>query len=456
MSLEEKRLAAARKLVNEVASKLEADLCLELWNGEILPLAPQARSDIRFVLRSPHAVRRILTRPRLMTLFELYAEQEVDIVGGSPLEAADRWNHSKALATARSFPKLRLLGAAVPFLFGRAPKAAHLPRFEGNVSVNYSAGRNDKELIQFHYDVSNEFYQLFLDSEMVYSSAYFPSPDSSLEEAQQTKLDRICRKLQLKAGDRLLDLGCGWGGLICHAAKHFGVTAHGVTLAQNQLDFCNAKIEREGLGDRVKVELRDYRSIEPLRQYDAIAQIEMFEHVGLKNHDRHFIHMRELMTPNGRYLHQASVRRALLDMSKFGRETAYMSVIRRYIFPGGEMDHIGMTATSLERHGFEIHDIEPMRMHFHLTLKRWVENLWVNRERASAMVGWERTRLWLLYLSMCCISFQRGGINVFQTVATRRIHGPSILPLRRGQWFQEDRTTGLDCHTAELEDALRQ
>ncbi|MDT3381829.1 cyclopropane-fatty-acyl-phospholipid synthase family protein [Labrys neptuniae] len=437
MNLEEKRLAVTRRLVGEVADKLGADLSLELWNGEVLPLGPHARDDIRFVLRSPEAIRRMLTRPRLMTLFELYAEQEVDIVGGSPLQAAARWNHSKALATGRSFPKMKLLGFATPFLFGRMAKAAPLPSFDGSVPMHYAKGRDDKELIQFHYDVSNEFYQLFLDPEMVYSAAYFPSPEASLEDAQRTKLDRICQKLQLKPGDRLLDIGCGWGGLVCHAARHYGVTAYGVTLAQRQLEFCQAKIEREGLGDKVKVELRDYRNIEPSGQFDAVAQIEMFEHVGLKNHDRHFIHMRDLMTPDGRYLHQASVRRALFDMSKFGRETAYMRVIRRYIFPGGEMDHIGMTATNLERHGFEIHDIEPMRMHFYLTLKRWVDNLWANRERARAMVGWERTRLWLLYLSMCCISFQRGGINVFQTVATRRIHGPSILPLRRAEWFQE-------------------
>jgi len=437
MNANPKQLHSARSLIREAAQTLEADLSIELWNGEVLPLGPNARDDIRFVVRSPNAVRRLLKKPKLMTLFELYAEQELDLVGGSPLEAANRWDHTKGLKTGRAFSRVRLARAVLPFMVGKIQKAADLPGYDRSVAQHYAGGRNDQELIAFHYDVSNEFYALFLDPEMVYSSAYFPRFDSSLAEAQQSKLDRICRKLQLKPGDRLLDIGSGWGGLICHAAKHFGVTAHGVTLSERQLEWCRAKIAREGLGDRVTVELRDYRAIEPKQQYDAVAQIEMFEHIGIDNHDRHFIHMRELMAPGGRYLHQASVRRAILDVKNFRKETPYMGIIRRFIFPGGEMDHIGMTATNLERHGFEIHDIEPMRMHFFLTLKAWVENLWANREQAIAIVGAQRTRLWLLYLSMCARSFERGVINVFQTVATKRVNGPSELPLRRAMWFEK-------------------
>lgn len=435
MAFETARLREIRALVSEISPVLQADLSLELWTGEVLPLGPGARDDVRIVVRSPSAVQRLLRKPRLMTIFELYAEEEVDITGASPLEATNRWDHTKALKAGRLFSKARLARAALPFLFGGAAKASDLPDFTASVSHEYAKGRDDKELIQFHYDVSNEFYGLFLDPEMVYSSAYFPTADATLAEAQRNKLDRICRKLQLKPDEKLLDIGSGWGGLICHAAKHFGVTAQGVTLSERQLEFCNAKIAREGLGDRVKVELRDYRTLEGKQQFDAIAQIEMFEHVGLDNHDRHFIHMKSLMNAGGRYLHQASVRRAILDVSKFRKETPYMGIIRRFIFPGGEMDHIGMTATNLERHGFEIHDIEPMRMHFHLTLKHWVDNLWANREEASRIAGWPRTRLWLLYLSMCCKSFERGVINVFQTVATKRVNGPSLLPLTRAEWF---------------------
>lgn len=287
MTTSQKQIDSARALIQEAARTLEADLSIELWNGEVLPLGPGARDDIRFVVRSPNAVRRLLKKPRLMTLFELYAEQELDLVGGSPLEAANRWDHTKGLRTGRAFSKMRLVRGMWPFLANRTQKADDLPGYDRSVAQHYAGGRNDKDLIAFHYDVSNAFYALFLDPEMVYSSAYFPSFDASLAEAQQMKLDRICRKLQLKPGDRLLDIGSGWGGLICHAAKHYGVTAQGVTLSERQLEWCNAKIAREGLGDRVHVELRDYRTIAPQQQFDAIAQIEMFEHLGIDNHDRH-------------------------------------------------------------------------------------------------------------------------------------------------------------------------
>ncbi len=430
------RLNATRSLIAHAAKTLQGDLAIEMWNGEVVPLGPDARQDIRIVVRSPQAVRRLLRKPRLMTIFELYAEQEIDIVGASPLAAADRWDHTKGLRTGRSFTKMQLARAAAPFLVGGEGKPADLPAHAREVAAHYASGRDDKELIAFHYDVSNEFYALFLDPEMVYSSAYFPSEDAALAKAQQVKLDRICQKLQIKPGDRLLDIGSGWGGLICHAARHYGATCHGVTLSERQLEWCEAKIAREGLQDKVRVELRDYRTLEGKGDYDAVAQIEMFEHVGLDNHDRHFLHMRALMAPGGRYLHQASVRRATPNLDDFRKETPYMSIIRRFIFPGGDMDHIGMTATNLERHQFEIHDIEPMRMHFHLTLRHWVENLWARREEASALVGWERTRLWLLYMSMCAKSFERGVINVFQTVATKRVNGPSLLPLRRAEWFE--------------------
>lgn len=436
LDLDSARLSQVRQLVKEIAPVLGADASLQLWNGEVLPLGPNARDDVRFVVRSPQAVQRLLRKPKLMTIFELYAEEELDITGASPLTATYRWDHLNGLKAGRHFPKSRLVRAALPFVIGSAKKASELPDFVGSVENEYAKGRDDKELIAFHYDVSNEFYGLFLDPEMVYSSAYFPREDASLAEAQQLKLDRICQKLQLKPGDRLLDIGSGWGGLVCHAAKHYGVTAYGVTLSERQLEFCKAKIAREGLEGRVRVELRDYRTLEGKEQYDAIAQIEMFEHIGIDNHDRHFIHMKSLMANGGRYLHQASVRRAILNVANFRKETPYMGIIRRFIFPGGEMDHIGMTATNLERHGFEIHDIEPMRMHFHLTLKHWVENLWANREEARRIAGWPRTRLWLLYLSMCCRSFERGVINVFQTVATKRVNGPSEMPLTRAQWFK--------------------
>jgi cyclopropane-fatty-acyl-phospholipid synthase len=430
-NLEERRLTAARALAAEIANHLQGDISLELWNGEILPLGANACASVRIAVRSPGAVRRLLLRPRLMTIVELYAEGELDVVGASPLEASRRYDHFRSLDLAKNVNRRVALKSALPFLFGGA-EGSTIGAYGKNVDRHFSRGRNDKELIAFHYDVSNEFYALFLDSEMVYSCGYFAARDTPLDEAQIAKLDRICRKLQLKSGDRLLDIGCGWGGLICHAAKNYGAQCHGVTLSQKQFDFAKAKIERLGLGDRINLELRDYRSLEAREAYDKIAQIEMFEHVGRDNHDRHFEHIKTLLRPRGLYLHQASTRWATPDIHKFREPTRYQKVITRYIFPGGELDYIGLTTTNLERHGFEVHDVEAMREHFELTLEHWTARLYASREKAAAEIGWARTRLWILYFSLFCRSFERCTIGVFQTLASKRRIGLSGLPLARG------------------------
>jgi cyclopropane-fatty-acyl-phospholipid synthase len=271
---------------------------------------------------------------------------------------------------------------------------------------------------------------------MVYSCGYFESPQTSLADAQIAKLDRICRKLQLRPGDRLLDVGCGWGGLLVHAAQKFGAQCHGVTLSQAQFDYVTEKIGRLGLGDKIKLELRDYRSIDAPESYDKIAQIEMFEHVGLDNHDLHFAHIRKLLRPRGLYIHQASTRWATPDIAKFREPTRYQKVVTRFIFPGGELDYIGLSTTNLERHGFEVHDIEGLREHFHLTLERWTQRLYENREAAIKEIGLAKTRLWLLYLSLFASSFERSTMGVFQTLASKRQIGPSGLPLARRDLFK--------------------
>jgi cyclopropane-fatty-acyl-phospholipid synthase len=286
-------------------------------------------------------------------------------------------------------------------------------------------------LIRFHYDVSNDFYALFLDSQMVYSCGYFPTPDTSLDDAQATKLDRICRKLRLRPGDRFLDIGCGWGGLLIHAARNYGVQGHGVTLSQAQFDYANAKVAELGLSDRIKIEMRDYRAIEAPEGYDKVAQVGMFEHVGLDNHDRHFAHVHKLLRPRGLYMHHAITRWATPDLSKFRKPTRYQKVISRFIFPGGELDYVGLTATNLERHGFEVHDVEGMREHYQLTLERWLDRLYENREVAAAEVGKTRMRLWMLYFALFARAFERGTIGIFQTLASKRSVGASGLDLAR-------------------------
>jgi cyclopropane-fatty-acyl-phospholipid synthase len=427
---------AAEAIARIVAAHLQADLSLKLWDGRIVPLGDGARSDILLSVASPGAARRLLLRPRLMTLFELYGAGELAIEGGTPLEAAARWDHLRALALARNIPRWRVARHLLPLLTARAaPPSADSPGYRERIAARPEQGRDDRKLIAFHYDVSNAFYALFLDAEMVYSAGYFPEGVSDIDTGQRAKLDMICRRLRLAPGMRLLDIGCGWGGLACHAAQHFGVSVHGVTLSQEQFDYARAKVARLGLEGRVTIELRDYRTLDGEGCYDAIAQIEMFEHLGIDSHDRHFALMRRLLRMRGRYLHQASTRRATFDLASFRKPTAYQQVITRFIFPGGELDHIGMTVTNLERHGFEVHDVENWREHFQRTLELWTERLWARREEAAQEIGIVRTRLWLLYFSLFALAFQRGTCLVFQTLATKREPGPSGLPMSRADLY---------------------
>jgi cyclopropane-fatty-acyl-phospholipid synthase len=238
----------------------------------------------------------------------------------------------------------------------------------------------------------------------------------------------------MKEGDDFLDIGCGWGGLVCHAAKTYGVNAHGVTLSREQYDFVQAKIARMGLQARIKVELRDYRGLTTPNSYDKIAQIEMFEHLGIDNHDRHFAQMHRLLRRRGLYLHQASTRMATRDLGAFRKTSNYMKALTRFVFPGGEMDYIGLSTTNLERHGFEVHDIEALREHFQRTLEHWVARLHGRMDEASAAIGHVRARHWLAYLTLSAMGFERNGISCFQTLATKRRNGPSGVPLARASY----------------------
>lgn len=428
----DRRLPAARRIIAHVAELLQADLSVRLWNGEVLPLGPGARDDIQIVIARPSVVRRLLLKPGLMTLFEMFASGDLRVEGGSPLEAADRWDHGRAVHLAKRTDKVMVAREAIPFLLGGSDDAAtQLPAWDatGDDGVGRDKGaRRDQDFIQFHYDVGNDFYGLFLDPRMVYSSAYFTRPDASLEEAQAEKLDRICRKLRLQPGQRMLDVGCGWGGLACWAAENYGVHVHGVTLSQAQLDHAQARVRLLKLEDRITLELKDYREVDEPGGYDAIAQVEMFEHAGFANHERHFNQIHRLLKPGGLYFHQASVRRGGRDAI---RPTATTRVITRFIFPGGELDTIGMTVTNLGRLGFETLDVEDMREHFELTLREWTRRLYDNRDAAYAMVGEARARLWLIYFALFAKGFERGSVLVYQTVAQRRRPGPSGLPLDR-------------------------
>ncbi|RZJ91540.1 MAG: class I SAM-dependent methyltransferase, partial [Brevundimonas sp.] len=398
MSKPDPRIDAARRMASHFADLLQADLSLRLWTGEVLPLGPNARDDILLRIESPSAVRRLMLRPGLMTVFELVAEGLIAVEGGSVLDAYDRWDHGKAIHLIKTVDKGLILKNALPFLFGRSDRGNAVPtwdaRGEDGVGAKRS-GRKDKAYIAFHYDVSNAFYQLFLDPEMAYSCGYYADEDTSLAEAQTAKFDRICRKLRVKPGDRLLDIGCGWAGLSCWAAEKYGAKVLGVTLSEEQLAFGRAKVEAAGLSGRVELKLLDYREV--TGKFDKIAQCEMFEHVGFANHDAHFTLMHKLLKPGGLYFHQASVRRGGSDPRNIAPTTDATRVMARFIFPGGELDTIGMTVTNLGRLGFEVSDVEDLRDHYMRTTRSWSERLYANRAAAEAEVGPARVQLWLMY-----------------------------------------------------------
>ncbi|MDB5414061.1 MAG: SAM-dependent methyltransferase [Rubritepida sp.] len=431
--MSEPRLTALRSLISSVGAKLDMDLAIRLWDGQAIPLGPDWSGDLALAVRDPSAITRLLRRPRLTTVVELIAEGRIDIEGGTLLDLAARRGAKGTRGIARQINKFAALRALLPFLFGSgAADPSHA--YAGDQKAHAEEGRDDKAQVQFHYDLSNEFYALFLDPEMVYSCAYFPDWQADIATAQQAKLEMICRKLRLAPGERFLDIGCGWGGLACHAAQHHGVQAHGVTLSQAQFDFATAKVQRLGLGDRVTIELRDFRTLTGM-EFDKIASIGMFEHVGLANRAGYFREIRDMLRPRGIYLHHAITRPMKGDERTFRKKRPEYAAIVNYVFPGSELDHIGGTVDALEAGGFEVHDVEGWREHYGRTCRLWTERLAANRAAAEAEVGAAKTRLWLLYLAGVCLGFERGTIGIYQTVATKRARGASGMPPTRGDLY---------------------
>lgn len=435
----DKQLAAIKRLLAHVAEKSAGhanptDLVVRLWNGESIPLSAGAKDDVAVAIRSPRAITRLVRSPRLPTLVDLLGTGEIDIEGGSLFDLAAR-RGAAGKRVWKQLDKGLVLRSVLPFLFASSKQASDSASFAyaGEQTAKDAEGRDNKALVQFHYDVSNAFYRLFLDPEMQYSCAYFPTWDTAIEEAQQAKLHMICKKLRLQPGERFLDIGCGWGGLICHAALHYGVHAHGVTLSQAQFDHVREKIESLGLADRVTVELKDYRDLDG--EFDKIASIGMFEHVGLDNHSAYFSKLNALLRPRGLLLNHAITRPAKKSQRAFRRKRPEYAAIIDYIFPGAELDHIGGTVTTIERHGFEVHDVEAWREHYARTTRLWHDRLAANRAAAVKEVGEAKTRLWLLYLAGVSLGFERGSIGIFQTLASKRARGLSGLPPTRADLY---------------------
>lgn len=427
----DRRVAGIKAILDEVSAIADLPFSARLWDYETIPLGQSVQPGLAVAIRSPGVLSDLIRHPTVDRLIRHYATGGIGIEGGTLLDlAAGHDDDPRRKKLFKKLDKARLIKAAFPFLTGKGER----PETEAGNALTFGAGAGrDQDYIRFHYDLSNDFYRLFLDSQMQYSCGYFPTWDASLDAAQEAKLDMICRKLRLKAGERFLDIGCGWGGLILWAAKNYGVEASGITLSKEQHDLVRQRIEDAGLADRVRVEIRDFRDVEG--EFDKIASIGMFEHVGIDNHKAYFTKIKGLLRPRGLLLNHAITRRGKPSLDAFRRKKKEYKAITDYIFPGGEVDHIGHSLTMMESNGFEVHDVENWREHYALTSEHWCRRLEERRAEAEKLIGPEKTRLWLLYLAGVSLGFRRGSIQIFQTIASKRTKGPSGMPPTRADLY---------------------
>jgi len=274
--------------------------------------------------------------------------------------------------------------------------------------------RSNRANIGYHYDVSNAFYRLWLDRQRVYSCAYFPTDDATLDDAQTAKLEHICRKLRLLPGERFLDIGCGWGALLFRAAQQYGVDATGITLSKNQFEYVSDEIAARGLGGRVRVELRDYVDLPEDTLYDKIASIGMFEHVGIARFPKYFGKIRRILKPGGLVLNHG------ITHNRLGGQSLGSGIgdfVEDYVFPGGELAHVAKVIEAMAAQGLEVIDAEALREHYAKTLWHWCERLEANADAARAEVGEEKYRVWRIYLAGSAHSFDRGWLSLWQLLA---------------------------------------
>ena len=401
---------------------------VRLWNDILWP--DEEPRPVTLALKHPGALRAMFLPGTEVGLAEAYLYDDVDIEGEmeqvfdlaeSLVERAGDWR--TRLRVARDLLRLPKEGTPRTARRGRA-------RLRGQ---RHSIER-DRAAIRYHYDVSNDFYSLWLDERMVYSCAYFCSDDDTLEVAQAHKLDYICRKLRLQPGQRLLDIGCGWGGLALWAAEHYGVDATGITLSERQAELANRRIAEAGLADRCRVELRDYREVPGEACYDALVSVGMFEHVGEALLTTYFSRARALLRPGGPFLNHGIAVRAGLPRPR-GRGT---TLNETYVFPDGELVPINATLRAAEEAGFEVRDVESLREHYARTLHHWVRRLEAHRDEALQCVDEVTYRVWRLFMAGSAHGFNSGRLNVYQSLLLKPDpSGPSGLPLTREDWYLE-------------------
>jgi cyclopropane-fatty-acyl-phospholipid synthase len=404
------------------------DFAVRLWTGQVWPPDPGQQARFTLVLRHPGALKRMFWLPTELTAAEAYLHDDFDVEGDiEGLGALAPHVLGRHQRDASSLVKLGRDFAALLAL----PDTGHQKagRQPATLAGRRHSARRDREAVTYHYNVSNDFYALFLDSRMVYSCAYFASPDEDLETAQARKLDYICRKLRLRPGMLLLDIGCGWGGLVMHAAERYGCDCTGITLSQPQADLAGERIARAGLQDRCRVLVRDYREVDEPAAYDRIVSVGMFEHVGQALLPAYMARAWSLLKPGGTFLNHG-IACTVHDPRPIGP-----SFNERYVFPDGELEPISVSLRAAEDAGFEVRDVESLREHYMLTLQHWVRRLEANHEAALGCVDEVTYRVWRLYMSGSADGFRAGRLNVYQSLLVKPEDGRSGLPLTRDDWY---------------------
>ena len=449
-------VTASREVIEALFGPVsERTFAVRYWDGSCEPAGATTTPAFTMSFDRPGALRRMLLPPSELSIVEAYLSGDVGVDGdlAATIDLGDAIGRrvQSAAAYARLLPKIM----ALPSDPSTAPQELKQNRFAGGLTrFRRSRRHGGAEAIQHHYDVGNDFYSLWLDPRMLYTCAYFEREDEDVVTAQQEKNDYLCRKLRLEPGMKMLDVGCGWGALVMHAAQHYGVEAVGITLSKEQVALATERIAAAGLANRCRVELRDYRDLGNTPEFDRIASIGMMEHVRADLQPAYFATMFRLLRPRGVILNHCltSVSRALprTAMEKIkARLWRRDAFIDKYVFPDGRLVPVGHIVSCAESVGFELRDIESLREHYVMTLKQWVRPLIEHEAEAVRVVGERIYRIWRLYLAAGQNSLSKGSVSLIQALLVKPdSNGASGIPLTREYMYDKRGPTAVSSGAA--------